>query len=550
MSDTVQNIEGYHRFCPGEERIKISDAICFGRRRSNFPKCKGCQFNDDEKAAAARRGAPVADQGPVVVLPSAEAAARSEARRTDADRIEGLFGAYDLRGTYPDPLDADTAWRIGLATAQFLRAQLRGYDRSERAKSTVVVGRDVRRSSAALAESLIEGLRAGGSPVVDIGLIDTPQLYFAANRITCCGGVQVTASHNPPNYNGFKICGQKGKPISSDTGLLQICKIAQNTVRHPNTQMAELRQEDLSEPYRAFVREFFPASGGGFSAERPLKVVVDASNGMAGRWVPLLFGDVEWLDLVRLNFDHNGEFLHDPNPLVEANLDQLKDRMSRARADLGVCFDGDADRLICIDEKGRTIPADLMTALLARMFLARAPGSVVVYDLRSSRVVAEEVREAGGTPRRERCGHAFIKKMLADTKGIFGGEVSGHYYFRDNFFCDSGMIAFAEIVGLLVGTGKPVSELIAPLDRYAGSGELNFENDDPRGTIKQLAARYSDGEIDYLDGVTVQYADWWFNLRPSNTEPLLRLNVEATTQELLESKLAELCPLLGDPVEV
>ena len=550
MGDPLQIIEGYYRYCPGEERIKLSDAICYGRRRSNFPKCKGCQFNDDEKAAQSHRG----ERGPAplagAVATPAETALRSAARRSDGDRIESLFGAYDLRGTYPEPLNADVAWRIGLATAQFLRSQLRGYDRSERVKSTVVVGRDMRRSSAALAESLIEGLRAGGSPVVDIGLIDTPQLYFAVNRITCCGGVQVTASHNPPHYNGFKICGQKAKPISSDTGLLQVCKIAQNTVRHTSTQMAELRQEDLSDTYRRFVREFFPSAGGAFNAERPLKVVVDASNGMAGRWVPLIFGDVDWLEIVRLNFEHNGDFLHDPNPLVEANLDQLKDRMSRSKADLGVCFDGDADRLICVDEKSRTIPADIMTALLARTFLARSPGSVVVYDLRSSRVVAEEVRDAGGIPRRERCGHAFIKKVLADTKGVFAGEVSGHYYFRENFFCYYGMIAFAEIVNVLASTGQPIGELIAPLKRYAGSGELNFANDDPRGTIKRLAARYSNGEVDYLDGVTVQYADWWFNVRSSNTEPLLRLNVEAAGEELLKKKIEELRPLLGTQMGV
>lgn len=531
MAEKIQKVDGYFRFCPGEERIKISDAICLGRRRSNFPKCKGCQFNDDERRVAQ------------------EGDRRSETGGAQVDRIESLFGAYDLRGTYPDPLDAEVAWRLGLGTAQFLRSQLRGYDRSERNKSTVVVGRDMRKSSATLAEGFIEGLRAGGAPVVDIGLIDTPQLYFAVNRIVCCGGVQVTASHNPPNYNGFKICGQKGKPISSDTGLMQICKIAQNTLRQSGTQVAELRQEDLSEPYREFVRGFLSTAGGCFNCERPLKVVVDASNGMAGRWLPLLFGDTEWLEIVRLNFEHNGEFLHDPNPLVEANLDQLKDRMSRAKADLGVCFDGDADRLITVDERGNTIPADLITALLARRFLAQSPGSAVVYDLRSSRVVAEEVRQMGGIPRRERCGHAFIKKMLADCKGVFGGEVSGHYYFRSNFYCDSGMIAFAEILNLMADTGQPISELVAPLNRYAKSGERNFRNDDHRGTVKQLAARYSDAEIDYLDGVTIQYPDWWFNVRPSNTEPLLRLNMEAVDQELLAAKLAEVCPLLGPPAD-
>ena len=601
MAEPVQTNDVYSRFCPGEERIKLSDAICLGRRRSNFPKCKGCPFNDGEKKAGSRyapanRGSssPPLFASPTSIVPAVASASESasaisgaaasgsatplppivavsekkpeasrietarldtgrfEASRLDAaaggHRIESIFGTNDLRGVYPYPLDADLAWRIGYGTAQFLRSQLRGYDRSERAKSTVVVGRDMRRSGPDLAQALIEGLRAAGSPVIDIGMIDTPQLYFAVNRLTCCGGIQVTASHNPPNYNGFKICGPKAKPISCDTGLTQICKIAQNTIRHISPQMAEFRQADMTEAYREFVRGFLCDVDGPYSSKRRFKVVVDASNGMAGKWLPLLFGDVEWLEMIRLNFEHNGEFAHDPNPLVEANLAQLRDRMSRSRADLGVCFDGDGDRLITLDEKGSMVPGDLLTALLARKFLAESAGSVVVYDLRSSRAVVEEIRSAGGIPRRERCGHAFIKKMLADSKGVFAGEVSGHYYFRDNFYCDSGMIAFAEVLNLLTQAGKPMSEWIAPLRKYASTGERNFTNDDPKGTIKRLAVQYSDGEIDYLDGITVQYADWWFNVRPGSTEPLLRLNLEAASEELLTQKLAELCPLLGTSV--
>lgn len=533
MTDSPQKPDLYYRYCPGEERIKISDAICLGRRHSNFAKCKGCQFNDDEKAAATGVGT----RKP------------GEPSRPDLETIESLFGAYDIRGACPEPLGAELAWRIGQATAQFLRSQLRGYDRSDRAKSTVIVGQDMRRTSPMLAEALIEGLRAGGAPVVDIGLIDSPQLYFAVNRITCCGGVQVTASHNPPQYNGFKVCGQKAKSISADTGLNQICKIVQNTMKYQPAQMADLRQEDLSDAYREFVRGFLNATSGCFNAERPLKVVVDASNGMAGRWFPLIFGDLDWLEIVRLNFEHNGEFVHDPDPLVRSNLDQLIDRMKRSKADIGVCFDGDADRIVAVDEKVRVVPADLMTALMARSMLGRSAGSVVVYDLRCSRVVPEEIRDAGGTPRRERCGHAFIKKMLADTKGVFGGELSGHYYFRDNAYCDSGMIAFVEMLNLLSSTGKPLSELIAPLRRYAQSGELNFRHEDPREAIKQIAGKHRGAEIDYLDGITVQYPDWWFNVRASNTEPLLRLNAEAADEAMLEKKLKDLHPLLGEPVE-
>lgn len=522
----------YYRYCPGEERIKLSNAVCYGRRRSNYPKCKGCQFNDDERRSAnthTSSGEPRRD--PV------------EASR----RIEEVFKAYDVRGLYPEALDAEVAWRIGQATAQFLRSELRGYDRSRTEKAAVVVGRDMRKSSPELAASLTEGLRTGGSPVVDIGMVDTPQLYFAVNHLTCCGGVQVTASHNPGRYNGFKFCGQRARPISAETGLGKICKIAQNTIRHTSSQMADRCQEDLTEPYRQFVREFLRTEGTGYDADRPLRVVVDASNGMAGRWFPLLFGDVDWLDVIRLNFEHNGEFVHDPDPLVEANLAQACDRVLRSKAQLGVCFDGDADRCVFIDAEGRPVRSDLMTALLARQFLRNAAGSVVVYDLRSSRVVPEEIRKAGGVPRRERCGHAYVKKSLADARGIFAGELSGHFYFRDNWYCDSAMIAFVEVVNLLTSSGKPLHELVEPLRRMVQSGELSFEIGDKERTIRRLAEKFADGEIDYLDGLTVQYPDWWFNVRASNTEPLLRLNVEAVDRAVLESRISDILPLLGKP---
>ncbi len=525
MARILQDIQGYARYCPGEEAFKISDAICYGRRRGNFPKCKGCQFNDEEAAAPVRR----ADS------------ARPEL-------IESIFGAYDIRATSPEPLSPEVAWRVGMATAQFLRSMLRGYDRSEPAKSTVIVGRDVRKTSAALAEALSDGLREGGSPVVDIGLIDTPQLYFAVNRLVCCGGVQVTASHNPPQYNGFKICGQKARPVSADTGLTQICKIAQNTIRHQTGQVADLCRDDLTSPYREFVRGFLTPTGGGFNPDRPMKVVVDASNGMAGRWLPLIFGDIPWLEIIRLNFEHNGDFVHDPDPLVESNLEQLRDRMKRSAAHLGVCFDSDADRMVVLDEQARLVRSDLLTALLARRFLEKRPGSTVIYDLRSSRAVAEEITAAGGVPRRERCGHTFIKKALADSRGLFAGELSGHFYFRDNNYCDSGMIAFAEVINMLVAAGKPLSELAAPVSRYAHSGELNFTNPEPREVFRRLAERYPDARIDYLDGITIQYEEWWCNVRSSNTEPLLRLNLEAHTPELLRDMLDEIAPLLGEPV--
>jgi phosphomannomutase len=406
----------------------------------------------------------------------------------------------------------------------------------------------MRKSSAGLAAALIEGLRAGGSPVIDIGMVDTAQLYFAVNHVTCCGGVQVTASHNPAKYNGFKICGEKGKPVSADTGLGKICKAAVNTIRHTSPQMAGLEHRDLSEPYKRFVRSFLTSAPSGYSAERPMKIIVDASNGMAGRWFPILFGDVDWLEVTRMNFEHNGTFSHDPNPLVDANLTQLRDRMRRTRATFGVCFDGDADRTVFVDHEGQAVPADLMTALLASYFLKTSPGASIVYDLRSSRVVAEEIRKAGGMPRRERCGHAFVKKTMMDAKAVFGGELSGHYYFRDNFWCDSGMLTFAYVVNMLIESGKSLRELVAPMRRYAHCGERSFRNEKQDATLRELAVKYGDAQIDYLDGLTVQYPEWWFNVRPSNTEPLLRLSVEAKDDAMLAIKMRELMPLMGEAV--
>ena len=535
MTESPQHSQDYYRFCPGEEHIRLSDAVCLGRRRANFPKCKGCRFNNDLHG----------EKSPLPVTGQASEASPSDSAH--ADRISLLFQANDIRARYGDPLNADAAWRIGQATAQFLRSELRGYDRSQPDKSTVVVGRDMRKSSPALAEALIEGLRAGGSPVIDIGMVDTPQLYFAVNRLTCCGGAQVTASHNPADYNGFKICGQKARPISTDTGLAKIRKIAENTLRHVSGPLALLGKADLTEQYKTFVRGFLNEEVTSVSADHPLKVVVDASNGMAGRFLPIIFGDVEWLDIVRLNFEHNGEFVHDPNPLDEANLSQLRDRVTRSKADFGVCLDGDADRCILVDNDGSPVRGDLVTALLAPYFLRKHPGSTILYDLRSSRVVAEEIRKAGGQPRRERSGHAYLKKALADAKAAFGGEFSGHYYFRDNWYCDSAMIAFAEIVNVVTQAARPLSELIAPLKRYFGSGEVSFRCDDPRPIIDRLAHRYSDARIDYLDGITAQYDAWWFNVRPSITEPYLRLTVEANDPALLAARLQEVSALIGPP---
>jgi len=452
-----------------------------------------------------------------------------------------IFKAYDIRGLYPQQVDEDAAWKIGHATAQFLRSLLHGYDRGMASAQSVIVGRDMRRHSPSLAEAAIKGMTASGAYVIDIGMIDTPQIYFAINHLGTCGGIQVTASHNPAQYNGFKISGQKARPIGRDTGLLEIKHIA-TALRHTaGVGGGQVRQEDLTEAYRRHVLRFLGSN------LKKLKIVIDASNGMAGKIVPEIMGDLD-LEITALNFEHDGTFKHDPNPLVEGNLAELKQAVIDKKADMGLCFDGDGDRLMVLDETGATVGCDIITALLACYFLQKNPGSTIVYDLRSSRSLKEEIELHGGVARRERVGHVFMKKALRDTKGVFGGELSGHFYYRDNFFADSGIITLVHILNILSADDKFLSELISPLHRYHSSGEMNFEVEDKKAMMAELSRKYADGEIDYLDGVTIQYKNWWFNCRGSNTEPLLRLNVEAQIAEMLEEKLEELKMLLGEPV--
>jgi len=503
----MQKPEEYYRHCPGQN-YPISDAICAARQARHYPICRDC---------------------PLVTGAAADSNSKSVPERnliSEVNMIEKVFKAYDIRGTYPDQLNEELAWRIGHATAQFLRSQLKGYDRSDPKVNTLAVGHDMRKSSPSLVKEFINGVLSAGVNCIDVGMIDTAQIYFAVNHLGTCGGVQTTASHNPAQYNGFKITGQGGKPIGQDTGLQEIQRMTAAIPPKSSTPQANLEQRDLSQQYKRFILGFLNP------LKRKLKIVVDASNGMGGKYWPIIFGDVENLETIPLNFEHTGEFVHDPNPLVEANLRMCRDAVKQHGADLGICLDGDADRCMVIDETSQPVPCDLLTALLARKFLNENPGATIVYDLRSSWAVREEIERAGGVPRRERVGHAFMKKAMNESNAVFGGELSGHFYFRDNWFCDSAFLAAVTLLNVIDEAGKPVSELIQPLKRYCASGERNFRCEDKDARIEELARRYSDAEVDFLDGVTVQYSDWWFNVRKSNTEPLLRLNMEAKTADL------------------
>jgi phosphomannomutase len=458
--------------------------------------------------------------------------------------IEKIFKAYDVRATYPNPLNEDDAWKVGHATAQFLkRSREKNPEPRVKLPDTIVVGRDMRPHSPALAAALCDGIRSVGMNVIDVGMIDTSFIYFAINHLDTVGGIQTTASHNPIQYNGFKISGPKAKPIGAATGLDDIKRIATTLNQRGATGLAgKYEQADLWPDYKKCVRGFL-------DLKRKLKVCIDSSNGMAGKMVPAVFGDEAKLEIVPILFEITGSFTHEPNPLVEANLSMLKDAMKKTPCDLGACFDGDADRCVFLDETGRMIGSDMITALLAEDYLKKPEnkGAAIVYDLRSSHVVADVVKQHGGVPVRDRVGHAYIKKTMADKKAIFGGELSGHIYFRDYYFADSAAVAFARVLSIISAQNEPLSKLISRYHKYSQSGELNFQVEDKDGKIRELAEAYKKGQIDYLDGITVDNGDWWFNVRKSNTEPLLRLNLEAKNSGAVQERLEELKRILGEP---
>ena len=450
--------------------------------------------------------------------------------------MAGIFKAYDIRGVYPDEINEVIARKIGLAFHYILDAEDRAMG------NTVVVSRDMRSHSGPLAEALISGLRQSGLDVVDIGMATTPMNYFAVGHLKACGGLQVTASHNPAQYNGMKLSRREARPVSGDHGLPLLERKVGADEQPVSMRSGDLSQAAVFEAYGSHVLSFLRPPADALR----LKVVVDAANGMGTIYQPLL--EMMGIELIPLYFKLDGNFPnHEANPLKLENLKDLCDKVRATRADLGIAFDGDADRAAFVDENGEPIGSDLITALIAGELLKRAPGKHVLYDLRSSRAVPAYITECGGIPVRERVGHSFMKATLRAKDGIFGGELAGHYYFRDNYFADSALMAVVEILNLLWSKGQQLSELVQPLYRYAKSPEINFQVEDKQAMIRMLAERYSNGEIDYLDGITVQYPDWWFNVRPSNTEPYLRLVLETNGRGELERRRHELQEMLGTP---
>jgi phosphomannomutase len=449
--------------------------------------------------------------------------------------MAGIFKAYDIRGTYPDQVNESIAVRVGYHFRELL-------DDDDLARGeTIVVSRDMRDHSVPLSEALKRGLRARGLKVMDIGVADTPQNYFAIGHLGASGGIQVTASHNPAVYNGFKMSRRDAIPMSYESGIARLEEMVRNSSVDLSIEpVAGEESHAVFDEYCQHVLGYLDRGG------RRLKVAADAANGMGTVYEPLL-KQLD-IDLVPLYFELDGNFPnHEANPLKLENLVDLQKVVREHGCDFGVAFDGDADRAMLVDENGEAISADMITGLLAPRFLRHQPGGTVVYDLRSSWSTKEAIEEAGGVAVRERVGHSFIKATMREHDAPFGGELAGHFYYRDNYTADSSVLTVVHVLNTLRETGRPLSELVAPLKRYFATGEINFHVDDKEGMIRRLGDEFGSGSVDHLDGVTVQFDDWWFNVRPSNTEPLLRLVLEARSEELMLEKKALLLTYLGEP---
>lgn len=439
-----------------------------------------------------------------------------------------IFKSYDVRGIYPAQLNEDVAYQIGRCFVPLLGAK------------TVAVGRDMRPSGETLFEAFARGASEAGADVVDIGLVSTDALYFAVGKFGYDGGVMITASHNPANYNGMKFTRDKAQAMSLDTGLSEIRdRILSGTLPPKALKAGSITRSNVLDDFAQHCLSFIDPS-----KIKPLKIAVDAGNGMAGETVPHVFKHLP-CEIVPLYFELDGSFPNHPaSPIEPENMADLQAAVRKHHCDLGAAFDGDADRMFIVDEKGDLVDGSTVTALVALNTLKRHPGGTILYNLICSRSVPELIVKHGGVPLRSQVGHSLIKATMREEDVIFGGEHSGHFYFRDNWYADSGMIALMQCLELFSEANKPVSEVIAPIDTRFRSGEINSTVKDIPAKLKAIQDHYNDAEIDHLDGITISYPDWWMNIRPSNTEPLLRLNVEGDTKALMEQHRDEALALI------
>ncbi len=434
--------------------------------------------------------------------------------------LEKIIKAYDIRGLIKNEITPDFSFSLGVAFAKFLEI--------EREPATIVVGEDMRASSAPLAAAFSDGATSQGMDVIRIGLASTDMLYFASGKLNL-PGIMFTASHNPAKYNGMKLCKSGAKPIGQESGLLKIRKFIEDGVPISNRPVGSVKSQDLLSEYVDYLLARFPKKT---FKKRKLKVVIDAGNGMAGFTAPAVMKHLN-IDLIPMYFDLDGNFPnHEANPIESENLKDLQKKVKKEKADIGLAFDGDADRCFLIDEKGDLVNPSALTALIAVRELKSQPGSTIIYNLISSKAVAEVITENKGVGLRSRVGHSYIKSLMAESGAIFGGEHSGHFYFADFWRADSGMLAALYALAELMDSNKPLSNLLKPYNRYFSSGEINSKVKDVAKSIKAVEEKYQGKyQLDHLDGLTVTADSWWFNLRPSNTEPLLRLNVEANTEK-------------------
>ena len=438
-----------------------------------------------------------------------------------------IFKSYDVRGTYPDQINEEAARLVARAFVAQMHVP------------TVAVGRDMRLSSPDLAKAAIAGLVEQGAEAVDLGMTSSDELYFAVGHYGYPAGIMITASHNPGVYNGLKFCLKDAVPVSSDTGLNDVRDLVLGNRIPPGRPGGKETSRDPLDDYVAKVRSFVHVP-----KLRPLRVVVDAGNGMAGKIVPAVFKGLP-VQIIPLYFELDGHFPHHPaSPIEPQNMVDLQKAVLQNKADLGAAFDGDADRMFIVDEKGDLVGGDMVVALVARSLLRKNPGATILYNLICSRSVPELITREGGRPVRTRVGHSYIKAQMREENAIFGGEHSGHFYYRDFWYADSGLISLLVCLEIFSEENQPVSQVLASLDSRCRSGEVNSHVKDIPAKLAEIQARYKDGTIDHLDGVTVQYDDWWFNVRPSNTEPLLRLNVEAQNCPMMERKRDELLALI------
>ena len=434
--------------------------------------------------------------------------------------LEKIIKAYDIRGLVKDEVTPDFSFSLGVAFAKFLE--------QEREPATIVVGEDMRPSSPLLADAFTDGATSQGMDVIRLGLTSTDMLYFASGKLNL-PGVMFTASHNPAKYNGMKLCKSGARPIGQDSGLAKIRELIQEGVPISNRPVGSVRKQDLLKEYVDYLLASFPKNT---FKKRKLKVVIDAGNGMAGFTAPAVMARLN-VELIPMYFELDGNFPnHEANPIDSANLKDLQKRVKKERADIGLAFDGDADRCFLIDQAGELVNPSALTALIAVRELKVKPGATIIYNLISSKAVAEVIAEHGGIGVRSRVGHSYIKNLMAESGAVFGGEHSGHFYFKNFWRADSGMLAGLYAIAELMASKGNLAQLLAPYNRYVASGEINSKVKDVTKSIAKVRDKYhGQYQVDELDGLTITANSWWFNLRGSNTEPLLRLNVEANTQK-------------------